>query len=1803
MKVSAGLSSQVKHLLSTGDLSKQQLSTLLSHSSQLKDACKKNAIPPAKLSIPKTLDAKSVAVIFNKRSTRTRVAAETSLHALGGHPLFLSPSDIQLGVNESLEDTARVVSSMSDGIFARVGAHSDIQTLAKYSTVPVINALCDLYHPTQILADLLTISEVYGVNYGSDAPLSGLTFSWVGDANNIINDTLLSLPRLGGVVKVGCPEGYQIDPIIMNQLKSQGVMDKVVFTSSPYEAVKGADVIVTDTWISMGQEDEKAKRLQDFKGFQVTEDLARKGGAKENWMFMHCLPRKAEEVDDEVFYACRRTTMSMSFMVTDYLNELVKQFNFNFKVDHLFEYKSLLELLLENPLNKFNITYKAIPTNQPIDFHYKIKDSIVGVFTVSTRYYAKDELSKVLKVLEIVVYASLSIILELKLMETYNIHILIKKRSLVRQLIDSLFKYTQPQQQTTAQNKYSKVTDKMESQVLSTSPSVKSFPAGFLIQNLAKDDQTISSNIKSALNSLLSHNSSFDGFFNHQSIPILHSTEHNHAQLSLISYYNQNDMRLIAKLLQLSEYESGYFEQYTHFTWRLDIAVFDSFAPSTPPQQSRKLPQPDDTPKQSKSHISIYPDQDHNHEYSHDHSRYSKSTIKAWIECTICKSCTPHNDLSEGAQLYSFGKYLELLLYSNSFLPSTLCDHARRCLDSNIPSKTNFVRWFDLSSKAKLIRMSLNPVNPFDIKGPKIQIKESQSNTSDEFQYPTDVERFKLKEDISDSVVRSTRKDIAIYFTTNARGCLHDLLRDYYNHIASTKKKKGSNSEPESAQMSRSNSGTAKSMSQAAATLMNISQADNGHYNANAFQQPATISGGTSPLLKQRLTPATATANRIKRLFDQQELDLLKLLKDVPPEHANDVRRKLKETSYACRARLLAFKNKFIPESYYNKNEQRKKEKEREKEKEKEKEKDKDPAATTNDSKSEDFTGQNQNQKEPSEDNLKKEIESNDYLNNPRVHAFPGSSILVREDDPSSIIAYALSWVLYENIKVFANSISRSDLYLNEMQKMKQERFNDENEDDIIPEEHHDTSNDKENEKDKDKEKSRNEKKDKDQQPSQTEVANSNCEPDSEDPAAFSNNCTDSWTYSVTRREGTSDNPGGLLNLRMLSSKRSIDSLGMLRLRSPSSRPTSMMSDASVNTNIPHPSNLSIGPSAVSSNQVERQNSNGSTASSHRMSLRNTAENSDGDAILENLMSAEQPEQAEQLDAPVAADSEKSHKRSLSASSNTSSASNTTPNARQRSPNGLSSSLPSQPIPRRVSELSQNSDSEGASGNVNEICGKSWTSEPENALNDFEQLRKREDANKAIETLKEEEEPQEDLASLKEIDTNSEPSEMMNQESNMSSSSKYVPPPPPSSANSFIDEDMSADDNYKSDSQVSTAPTLRPSLTTRASSSFSSIFALGRNKEGNLPEDQLHAQPSLSSLPNEDKRGRIISSRMDEAAANTSNIEAKEVKKSPHIKYEFGDKTKFGVTIYFAEEFDALRRKCGVSSQLIHSLSRSMSWRAEGGKTKANFSKTVDERFVIKQLTTSWTVDDKHALLEWAPAYFKHVESNKPTLLCKILGFYSIKITPPSESKSSAPIRMDLLVMENLFHSHSISTVFDLKGIEGRKCKSGGTLGDADWEKTDNISMHLIHSHSKHIIEEALKNDTQFLMDQNIMDYSFLIGVDMRRRELVVGIIDAIGAFTIAKYIESAGKHSKQAIFNPTQSTRYSKVTVLPPVEYQKRFLQAMDKYFLPCPDKWTAINITKDNNDDVDTIVSNDPHSHSHGYSHGYSRKLSNPI
>jgi len=232
-----------------------------------------------------------------------------------------------MGVNESLEDTARVVGSMVDGIMARVNRHEEVATLAKYSPVPVINALCDLYHPTQILADLLTLHEAYSppstitelpqhkahstlqarIDDTVDplASLQGKKVAWVGDTNNIINEMMVTLPRLGMEVSVASPKGYdQVDERVWNRVVEAGTEGKIHRTNSPEEALKDADIVVTDTWISMGQETEKAERLKAFAGYQLTNSLINPH-AKKDWKFMHCLPRKQEEVDDEVFYGPR----------------------------------------------------------------------------------------------------------------------------------------------------------------------------------------------------------------------------------------------------------------------------------------------------------------------------------------------------------------------------------------------------------------------------------------------------------------------------------------------------------------------------------------------------------------------------------------------------------------------------------------------------------------------------------------------------------------------------------------------------------------------------------------------------------------------------------------------------------------------------------------------------------------------------------------------------------------------------------------------------------------------------------------------------------------------------------------------------------------------------------------------------------------------------------------------------------------------------------------------------------------------------------------------------------------------------------------------------------------------------------------------------------------------------------------------------------------------------------------------------------------------------------------------------------
>ncbi len=229
--------------------------------------------------------------------------------------MFLGKDDIQLGVNESLYDTAVVISSMVSCIVARVGPHSDVASLAKHSSVPVINALSDLYHPLQTIADILTIHEAFSSAPGPERTftpglgLEGLKIAWVGDANNVLFDLAIGAAKLGIDVAVATPRGYEIPQtmkeIILQAGAEMKVGGKLTETNVPEEAVKDADILVTDTWVSMGQEAAMAKRLKAFEGFQITPELAHRGGAKAGWKFMHCLPRHPEEVNDEVFYSAR----------------------------------------------------------------------------------------------------------------------------------------------------------------------------------------------------------------------------------------------------------------------------------------------------------------------------------------------------------------------------------------------------------------------------------------------------------------------------------------------------------------------------------------------------------------------------------------------------------------------------------------------------------------------------------------------------------------------------------------------------------------------------------------------------------------------------------------------------------------------------------------------------------------------------------------------------------------------------------------------------------------------------------------------------------------------------------------------------------------------------------------------------------------------------------------------------------------------------------------------------------------------------------------------------------------------------------------------------------------------------------------------------------------------------------------------------------------------------------------------------------------------------------------------------------
>ena len=240
------------------------------------------------------LKGKSLAMIFTKSSTRTRVSFEVGMYQLGGQALFLSNNDIQIGRGETIHDTAKVLSGMVDGIMIRTFAHQDVVDLAKYGSVPVINGLTDDQHPTQMIADLLTIKEVKG-------DLKGLKLAYIGDGNNVANSLLQACAKAGMDVSIASPKDYTCPQKYVDQALEDAKItgSKVVLTTDPYEAAKDADVLYADTWKSMGQEEEKAKRVAIFKDYQINKDLFEV--ADKDAMFLHCLPAyRGYEVTEDI---------------------------------------------------------------------------------------------------------------------------------------------------------------------------------------------------------------------------------------------------------------------------------------------------------------------------------------------------------------------------------------------------------------------------------------------------------------------------------------------------------------------------------------------------------------------------------------------------------------------------------------------------------------------------------------------------------------------------------------------------------------------------------------------------------------------------------------------------------------------------------------------------------------------------------------------------------------------------------------------------------------------------------------------------------------------------------------------------------------------------------------------------------------------------------------------------------------------------------------------------------------------------------------------------------------------------------------------------------------------------------------------------------------------------------------------------------------------------------------------------------------------------------------------------------------
>ncbi|HEB8468975.1 TPA: ornithine carbamoyltransferase [Campylobacter jejuni] len=274
----------MKHFLTLRDCSKEEILSLVNHASELKKEPKK------------LLQDKTLAMIFEKNSTRTRMAFELAITELGGKALFLSSNDLQLSRGEPVKDTARVVGAMVDFVMMRVNKHETLLEFARYSKAPVINALSELYHPTQVLGDLLTIKEWNKMQNG----IAKVAF--IGDSNNMCNSWLIAAAILGFEISIAMPKNYKISPEIWEFAMKQALISgaKISLSHDKFEALKDKDVVITDTWVSMGEENEKERKIKEFEGFMIDEKAM--SVANKDAILLHCLPAyRGYEVSEEIF--------------------------------------------------------------------------------------------------------------------------------------------------------------------------------------------------------------------------------------------------------------------------------------------------------------------------------------------------------------------------------------------------------------------------------------------------------------------------------------------------------------------------------------------------------------------------------------------------------------------------------------------------------------------------------------------------------------------------------------------------------------------------------------------------------------------------------------------------------------------------------------------------------------------------------------------------------------------------------------------------------------------------------------------------------------------------------------------------------------------------------------------------------------------------------------------------------------------------------------------------------------------------------------------------------------------------------------------------------------------------------------------------------------------------------------------------------------------------------------------------------------------------------------------------------------